>query len=126
MVDDDPDWVEGVDFTSINPVLEDMSYPITTGRLIEEYGDRELGRTNADPITLRELFAYMGDERFESGEGIRQMILAQMPRGSQGRTSYSDRGGSLPAQTEAAEEAAHQTSADLEQGRATDPDTTQQ
>ncbi|MDS0258888.1 hypothetical protein NDI56_05720 [Haloarcula sp. S1CR25-12] len=118
---DDPDHVEGVDFTSINPLLDDVSYPITTDELVDEYGDRELERTNAPPISVEELFGYI-DDTFESDEAVRQMLLSQMPRGSEGRANYSDRGGSHPVETEAAEDAAEQTAADLEQGPATNDD----
>lgn len=126
MAEDDPDHVMGVDFTDLNPVLEEVSYPVTTDELREQHGDTELGRTNAEPITMRELFDYMGDETFKSPDEIRQQILSQMPRNSEGRTNYSDRGGSTPTQTEAAEEAEQQTAGDLEDGPATDTDTTQQ
>ena len=37
---DDPERVEGVDFTGINPVLNDISYPITTAEFVEQYGGR--------------------------------------------------------------------------------------
>jgi len=116
---DDPDHVEGVDFTAINPVLDDISYPITTAELVDQYGDCELERTNAEPITVAELFDYI-DDTFDSDEAVRQMVLSQMPRDSEGRTNYSDRGGSTPVETAAAEEAAEQTAADLEQGPAAD------
>ena len=89
---DDTDREEGVDFTDINPVLEEISYPITTAELIEQYGDREFGRTNADPITVEELFGPMGEDTFDSAEELRQMALNQMPRDSVGRARYSDRG----------------------------------
>ena len=118
---DDPDHVEGVDFTSINPVLEDISYPITTDELVDRHGDRELERTNADPVTVEELFGEI-DDTFDSDEAVRQMVLAQMPRGSEGRTNYSDRGGSLPVETETAEDATEQTAADLEDGPSTNED----
>jgi hypothetical protein len=126
MADDAPEHDMGVDFTDLNPVLEEVSYPVTTDELREQYGDTELGRTNADPITLKKLFDYMGDETFESPDGVRQQILSQMPRNSEGRPNYSDRGGSTPVQTDEAEEAERQTAGDLQDGPATDTDTTQQ
>lgn len=126
MAEDDPDHVQGVDFEEINPILEDVSYPITAEELMDRFGDEELGRTNADPISVEELFQYMGDETFDSADEVRQMILAQMPSDSEGRANYSDRGGSSPTQTEAAEEAAEQDPEDLEDGPATDTETTQQ
>jgi hypothetical protein len=124
--DDQPEHVQGVDFTEINPLLEKMDYPVTTEELIDQYGDRELERTNADPISLAELFSYAGDASYESEEELRQMILGQMPKDSEGRVGYSDRGGSSPEQTEEAEEAEEQTSADVQDGVSTDTDTTQQ
>ncbi|PSP91118.1 hypothetical protein BRC78_04640 [Halobacteriales archaeon QH_8_68_33] len=124
--DDQPEHVQGVDFTEINPLLEKIDYPVTTEELIDQYGDRELERTNADPISLAELFSYAGDASYESEEELRQMILGQMPKDSEGRAGYSDRGGSGPEQTEEAEEAEEQTSADIQDGVSTDTDTTQQ
>ena len=120
---DDPDHVEGVDFTSINPVLDGISYPITTEELVDQHGGRELQRTNADPVTVEELFGYI-DDTFDSGESVRQMLLSQMPRNSEGRPNYSDRGGATPVETEAAEAAAEQTTADLQPGESTGLDTT--
>ncbi|MFC7196847.1 hypothetical protein ACFQL4_23000 [Halosimplex aquaticum] len=72
------------------------------------------------------MLEYMGDTTFESEEELRQQIVGQMPSDTEGRTNYSDRGGSHPVQSEAAEEAEEQTAADLEDGPATDTDTTQQ
>lgn len=120
MNDDDTDREEGVDFAEVNPVLEELSYPITTEELVEQHGDRELGRTNADPISLRELFEYMGEDTFESPEGARQMIMSQMPRESVGRRHYSDRGGNLPGEGDAEDE--HPTAADVQGGPASDRD----
>lgn len=88
----DRDREMGVDFTEIDPLLQDLSYPITATELIEEYGDREFERTNADPITIEELFGPMGEDTFEDAEEVRQMALNQMPRDSVGRDRYSDRG----------------------------------
>ena len=126
MAEDDPDRVQGVDFSTLDPSLDELSYPISADELVDRYGDQELERTNADPISLEELFDYMGDDTFESEEQLRQMILGQMPRDSEGRTNYSDRGGSHPEATEEAEDAAESTSADYQEGTSTDPDTKQQ
>ena len=121
---DDPAHVGGVDFTAINPLLDDLSYPITAEEFVDRHGDRMLGRTNADPIAVEDVFEYMGEDTFESKGDVRQMLLSQMPRNSEGRPNYSDRGGATPVETEAAEAATEQTTADLEPGEATDPDTT--
>jgi hypothetical protein len=97
------------------------------GRLLEDEKntidivDREIERTNAEPIAIEELFGPMGETSFESEEDLKTMLLGKMPQDTGGRANYSDRGGSLPTETEEAEEASEQTSADLE-GEATDPD----
>lgn len=126
MGENQADRVEGVDFSNVNPILDQISFPITADELIERYGDRELQRTNADPISLRELFDYMGDDSFESEDQLRQMIIGQMPRDSAGRTNYSDRGGAHPTATDDAEDTGDQQSGDVEEGKSTDPDTKQQ
>lgn len=93
---EDADREEGVDFTDFNPVLEDISFPITKAELVDEHGEHTIERTNADPITIRELFEGMGEQTFESREEVRQSVLNLMPRESVGRAGYSDRGGSTP------------------------------
>ena len=123
---EDTDRTEGVDFDDMEPVFEQLSYPVTASEIVDEYGDHEVDRTNADPISLEELFSAMGDTEFHSDDDLRTMMLGQMPQDSEGRTNYSDRGGSHPVETEEAEEAGEQTSADLEsEGEATDHDKTQ-
>ena len=87
---------EGVDFTAIDPVLETVSYPLTKEAFVADFGEANVERTNAGPITIGELFAGTGDDEFESPDDVRQAILALMPRESVGRQRYSDRGGSGP------------------------------
>lgn len=85
---------QGVEFGSIESVFDEVSYPVTAGELVSEYGDREVGRTSADPIPIRDLFADVGNQSFESDEELRQGMLNMMPAESVGRQRYSDRGGS--------------------------------
>ena len=92
MSDDETEHVEGVDFSDVTPILEELSYPITADELVEAHGDVALDRTNADPITLRALFEPMGDDTIESEDGARHSILTLMPKDSEGRQRYSDRG----------------------------------
>ncbi len=99
MPGDNPDRVEGVDFTNMNPVFESVSYPISGNELVAQHGERRIERTNAEPITLQELFDPMGEDTFETTDDIRQMILTLMPRESVGRENYSDRGGAHPIET---------------------------
>lgn len=94
MSEDDTDREQGVNFEPIDPLLEDLSYPVTADELVAEHGDRELERTNADPISIREIFEGMSDETFDSAESVRQSLLGMMPAESIGRQRYSDRGGS--------------------------------
>lgn len=88
----DSDRTEGVDFSDVNPVLEDISYPITTDELVSEYGDHTLERTNADPISIRNLLGEMGDDSFESPSEVRQTMLTMMPQDSVGEPGQSGRG----------------------------------
>lgn len=97
---DDTERDQGVDFAGINPVLEDVTYPITSAELVADHGDRELERTNAEPISVRELLDHMGEQTFESAEEVRQQLLNQMPESSVGRQNYTDRGGAQPEETE--------------------------
>lgn len=92
MSDEETEYVEGVDFSDVTPILEGLSYPITADELIEEHGDVEIDRTNADPISLRALFDPMGDDTIKSADGARESILSLMPKDSEGRQRYSDRG----------------------------------
>lgn len=103
MADEHDDRIQGVDMDDLDAVLEDITYPITVNELVDQHGDREIDRTNADPITVRALFEQMGDDTFESDDEVRQMVLTLMPRDSVGRQQYSDRGGSHPEETRAAD-----------------------
>jgi hypothetical protein len=93
MTDDESGRVQGVDFSTIDSVLDDVSYPITSEEFVDQYGDQEIDRTNAGPIAVGELLEGTGDQTFASAEEVRQMILNMMPEDSVGREGYSDRGG---------------------------------
>jgi hypothetical protein len=87
---------EGVNFTDINPVLEDLSYPVSKDEFVNDHGEHTIERTNAGSITVAELFEDTGEDTFESASEIRQSVLNLMPRESVGRQRYSDRAGSIP------------------------------
>jgi hypothetical protein len=91
MSDSEEDHEQGVEFGSIESVFEELDYPVTAGAVVDEYGDRELERTSADPIAIRDLFVGSGDQSFESEEELRQGMLNMMPAESVGRQRYSDR-----------------------------------
>jgi hypothetical protein len=94
MSESDENHEQGVEFGSIESVFDEVSYPVAASRLVSEYGDREIGRTSADPIAIGDLFADVGDQSFDSDEELRQGMLNMMPADSVGRQRYSDRGGS--------------------------------
>ncbi|MDS0260657.1 hypothetical protein NDI56_14720 [Haloarcula sp. S1CR25-12] len=96
MTGETTDRDEGVDFTPINPVLTGIEYPITTAELVGQHGARSVERTNAESITVQELFRGTGADTFESPEEVRQSLLNLMPGESVGRQRYSDRGGATP------------------------------
>ena len=85
-----------MDFTGINSALGQIDYPITTAEFVDEYGSHTIERTNADSITVQELFDGTGTETFESPDDIQQSLLSLMPGESVGRQRYSDRGGTTP------------------------------
>ena len=87
---------EGVDFTDIDSVLADISYPVEKHDFVDEHGHRELERTNAEPISIEALFEGTGEDTFHSAEEVRKSMLNLMPQESVGRAQYSDRGGSAP------------------------------
>ncbi|WP_335999810.1 DUF5789 family protein [Halorientalis halophila] len=104
MSDGGADREEGVNFETIDPVLDDIDYPIEMAEFVAEYGDQTIERTNADPITIQEVFAGTGEDTFESKEEVRQSVLNLMPSDAVGREGYSDRGGSSPDATEVDED----------------------
>ena len=101
---------EGVNFSGIEPVFEALTYPVRADEIVAEYGEPELQRTNADPITLETLLGRMGDAEFHSDDDLQTMILVQMPEDTEGREHYSDRGASSPVATEDAEDANNERS----------------
>lgn len=105
---DDSDRTEGVNVGDLEPVLEALSYPVTAEEIVAEHGDRELQRTNAEPVTLAELLGPMGETEFESPKDLETMVIGQMPEETTGRENYSDRGGSQPTGTEDAEDVGDQ------------------
>jgi len=101
MSNDDTDRDEGVDFTALDPVLQDLSYPVTKSEFVDNHGEFAIERTNAAPITVERLFEGTGSDTFDSAADVRESVLNLMPRESVGRQRYSDRGGSGPADSPA-------------------------
>lgn len=95
MTEDEEDYSEGVGFADVQPLLEEIEYPITAAALVDRYGDHEIERTNAGPITIRELFEPLVEDQFESATEVRETIMTLMPKESVGRQRYSDRGSTI-------------------------------
>lgn len=106
----DTDREQGVNFSSIEPVLDELEYPIAVDELVSEFGDREIELTNAEPVSLAELFDGLGDQTLESHEAVRQEILNMMPADAVGREDYTDRGGELAGESEETDELAEDES----------------
>lgn len=98
MASEETDRDQGVDFGGVDQLLADLDYPVSKSAFVDEHGDREIGRTNSEDITVSKLFKGTGEDSFESSEEVRQSILNLMPGDSVGRQRYSDRGGSTPAE----------------------------
>jgi len=96
MAGNDADREEGVEFGDVDPVLQDLSYPISKAEFVEQQGDLAVERTNSSPIAVRDLFEGTGDDTFESPDELRQSMLNLMPHETVGRQRYSDRGGKTP------------------------------
>lgn len=90
---------QGVNLDDVDAVTEAVDFPVTDDELVGDLGDRTIERTNADPITLRELFEPVEDQTFETPDDLRQFLLSLMPADSVGREDYSDRGGELPEES---------------------------
>lgn len=103
MADEEPDRNQGVNMADIDTLLEDVSYPVSADELVDRHGEQMIDRTNAEPISLRELLEPVDDEPFETPDDLKQMLMSLMPTESVGREEYSDRGGSLPKETDEAE-----------------------
>lgn len=103
MADEEPDRNQGVNMADIDALLQDVSYPVSADELVDRHGEQTIDRTNAEPIALRELLEPVDDEPFETPDDLKQMLMSLMPTESVGREEYSDRGGSLPKETDEAE-----------------------
>jgi len=122
MTDQNEEATEGVEFGEIDELLDDIVYPITTEEVKQQYGDAEVGRTNAEPISLHELLDHMGEDTFDSEQEFRETIMGQMPRDSEGYGQYSDSRGYTPDKRDDGEDDDGMTTADLEEGPSTDED----
>ncbi len=71
-------------------VVDDHSYPTTTGQLIDEHGDLEMSLPNGD-ATLGEILALLPDETLESAEDARLSTYSALSEAAIGRKGYSDR-----------------------------------
>lgn len=85
---------QGVEFGALADELDSHEYPATAGELVDAYGDHELELPNGQQTfgdVLGPLEA-QDDERYESAEEVRQMVLNMVADEAVGREGYSDRG----------------------------------
>ena len=80
----------GVEFGELDDELDSLSYPVTTEELLDDYGDHEL-EFQEESATLSELLEPMGDQTYESKNGVQQAVLNMVGDQAIGRKNYSDR-----------------------------------
>ncbi|SNZ12267.1 hypothetical protein SAMN06269185_1582 [Natronoarchaeum philippinense] len=80
----------GVDFGYLDDALDELSYPVTTERLLDDHGDAEL-EYEGGSATLAELLDPMGGQKFESKTDVQQAALNMVGDDAIGRKNYSDR-----------------------------------
>lgn len=93
--DPDDGREQGIEFGTLTDDLEDDSYPLAHGTVIDRYGDHELGLGD-ERVPLREILASGQDRQYEDAEGVRQAVFNMVGDEAVGREDYSDRGGTGP------------------------------
>lgn len=104
---DDEHRESGVEFGDLADHLAAHEYPASLAALVDAYGDETLD-LHGDDVTFRELMQPLlesGEETtYGDAEEVRQDVLNFVGDDAIGREGYSDRGGSLPEETEESEE----------------------
>jgi len=88
------DRESGVAFgEELSDALDAYEYPISLEKLLAEHGDASVDLVDgAEP--LREILGPLGEETYESKDGVRQSVLTMVDSDAVGREEYSDRGDS--------------------------------
>lgn len=88
--------VQGVALGGFGDVLEEVEYPITSADLVERHGDRQLEYANGRERVGDVLGPV--DDTFASAAEARRAVVGLVGMGAVGRTRYTDRGGTTPAE----------------------------
>jgi len=103
---DDESREMGVDFGRLHEELSTREYPVDRETLLEEYGEHEI-ETEGGSQSLQSILGVEGQEpgthEYESADAVHQAVLNMVGSGAVGRSEYSDRGGSVPDDTEESE-----------------------
>lgn len=84
---------QGLEFGELEERLEDHEYPVNGEEIIAEYGEYEIEMANSTR-TVEELLSPVKSQTYDSAEAVRQSIFNMVGSEAEGRTEYSDRGGS--------------------------------
>lgn len=88
MTDDETEM--GVDFGDLEEDIENHDYPADTEELLDAYGDETVTFSEGE-ATFRELLEPMGDQTYESPDGVRTAVFNMVGDEAIGRKNYSDR-----------------------------------
>jgi len=102
----------GVDFGSLHEKLSTHEYPVERERLLEEYGQHDI-ETESGAQSLQSILGGQeqedGSYEYESADAVKQAVLNMVGSGAVGREEYSDRGGSVPDESEEDEQPDEET-----------------
>ena len=91
MTDRDASREQGIDFGEVDDALSETEYPVTTGELVDDHGDAELGTSRGHETLDEVLGGYEADEAFDSKFEVKQAVLTMMGGDAVGRRGYTDR-----------------------------------
>lgn len=75
---------------SVETLLEDLAYPITTEELVEHVGDRRVELENGSE-TLSDVFGRVGSETYSTPTEAHLTFLSALSTKAIGRKAYTDR-----------------------------------
>lgn len=96
----------GVGFGDLEDQLRRREYPATLEELLADHGDETL-ELHGDDVALRELLEPLresgGETTYGDADEVHQEVLNMVSDEAVGRQGYSDRGGTLPEETDESE-----------------------
>ena len=82
----------GVEFGDLQDDLSAATYPLSSDRLLDEFGDRVMSHANGS-VSVRELLEPLGTGSYDSPTEVQQELMNMVGEGAIGRKDYTDRGG---------------------------------